>query len=152
MFNVSIPKISDEELMKRYSHIKPVVNVKGKLHYLREFSLDEIKNNSYLWKKYEDVRDEVGKDELQIWSGHDFACLHTYGYPGLFKPSIGEVLSQIKDYDVNKVKAFEIIDYPKTKNDFYRNGLSTIIFDNGFHVSTVRLYVAKVWYIKVGAV
>ena len=43
MFEVSIPIISDEELMKRYEHIKPVIKVDEKLHYFREFTLEELR-------------------------------------------------------------------------------------------------------------
>ena len=109
MFNVSIPTISDKELKKRYEQIKPVITVKGKLHYFREFTFDELRSISYIWNLDEDVREEVGENKLEVLEDRDFVCLHDYGYPGLFKPSIAEVLSQIKEYDLPFVKAFEII-------------------------------------------
>lgn len=143
MFNVSIPKISNEELEKRYEQIKPVVTVDGKLHYFREFTSKELRNRSYLWDSDEDVREEVGENELEILEGRDFVCLHAYGYYGLFKPSIGEVLSQIKEQDVPFIKAFEIIQYPVTASDFYKDSFTSIAFNNGYHVSTVRLYKEK---------
>lgn len=37
MFSMSIPQISDEEVMKRYEQIKPVITVNGKLYHFREF-------------------------------------------------------------------------------------------------------------------
>lgn len=143
MFKVSIPKISDEEMMKRYEQIKPVITVNGKLHYFREFTLKELSGISYLWNSDEDVREEVGEDELEVLEGKDFVCLHGYGYYGLFKPSVGEVLSQIKEYDIPLVKAFEIIESPETASDFHKDSFTSIAFDNGYHVSTVRLYRAK---------
>ena len=143
MFEVSIPIISDEELMKRYEHIKPVIKVDGKLHYFREFTLKELRGISYLWNRNEDVREEVGEDELEALEGRDFVCLHMYGYYGLFKPSVGEVLSQINEYDLPLVKAFEIIESPETAEDFYKDSFTSIAFENGYHVSTVRLYGAK---------
>lgn len=143
MFKVSITSISDEELMKRYEHIKPVIKKEGKLYYLREFTLDEIKGTSYIWNAHEDVREEVGEDELEVLEGRDFFCLHGYGYYGLFKPSIEEVLTQIKEDYIPLVKAFEIIESPKTANDFYKDSFTSIAFDNGYHVSTVRLYGEK---------
>ena len=143
MFEVSIPKISDEEMMERYEHIKPVITMNGKLHHFREFTLEEINGISYLWNRDEDVREEVGDDELEVLEGRDFVCLHGYGYPGLFKPSVGEVLAQIKEQDVPFVKAFEIIESPETANDFYKDSFTSIAFDNGYHVSKVRLYRAK---------
>jgi len=140
MFEVSIPKISDEEMMKRYEQIKPVITVDGKLHYLREFSLKEIKGISYLWNVEKDIREEVKENELCVWQGRDFACIHGYGYCGFFKPSIGEVLSQLRDYEIPFIKAFEIIEEPTTSSDFRKDMLTSIIFDKGYHVSTVRLY------------
>ena len=143
MFNVSIPTISDEELKKRYEQIKPVITVKGKLHYFRKFTFDELRSISYIWNLGEDVREEVGENKLEVLEDRDFVCLHDYGYPGLFKPSIAEVLSQIKEYDLPFVKAFEIIESPQTANDFYKDSFTSIAFDNGYHVSTVRLYGEK---------
>lgn len=143
MFEVSIPKISDEEMMKRYKQIKPVITVNGKLHYFREFTLEELSGISYLWNRHEDVREEVGEDELEVLEGRDFVCLHSYRYYGFFKPSVGEVLFQIKEYDLPFIKAFEIIESPQTAADFHKDSFTSIAFDNGYHVSTVRLYGEK---------
>lgn len=143
MFNVSIPEISSEEMMKRYKQIKPVVNVDGKLHYFREYTLEELSNRSYLFNRDEDVREEVDEDELKIIENAEFICLHSYGYYGFFKPSISEVLAQIDDTILPWVKAFEIIESPQAKNDFFKNSFTSIVFDKGYHVSTVRLYRAK---------
>ncbi|MDE5830843.1 MAG: hypothetical protein K2H53_04175 [Clostridia bacterium] len=143
MFKVSIPKISDEEMMKRYAQIKPVITRNGKLYSLREYTLEEITGTSYTWNLEEDVREEIGKDELEVLEGKEFVCLHGYGYPGFFKPSVGEVLAQIKEHDLHLVKAFEIIASPETKSDFSKDSFTSIAFDNGYHVSTVRLYGKK---------
>ena len=65
--------------------------------------------------------------------GRDFECIHKYGYCGLFKPSIAEVLAQISEEDLEMADAFEIIrlqDWAKNK----------IVFDQGYHISVVRLY------------
>ena len=56
MFKVSIPKISDEEMKKRYEQIKPVITVNGKLHYFREFTFEELSGISYLWNRNEAMR------------------------------------------------------------------------------------------------
>ena len=143
MFKVSIPKISDEEMKKRYEQIKPVITVNGKLHYFREFTFEELSGISYLWNRNEAMREEVCEGELEVLEGRDFVCLHGYGYHGLFKPNVSEVLSQIKECDLPFVKAFEIIESPKTASDFYKDSLTSIAFDNGYHISTVRLYSAK---------
>ena len=91
-----------------------------------------------------DLREEVGKDELEVLEGRDFVCLHSYSYYGFFKPSVGEVLSQIKEHDLPFVKAFEIIESPQTADDFHNDSFTSIAFDNGYHVSTVRLYGLKI--------
>ena len=143
MFKVSIPEISPEEMKKRYEHIKPVITVNNKLHYFREFTLEELTDISYLWNSDEDVGKEVDENELEILEGKDFVCLHGYGYHGFFKPSIGEVLSQIKENEVPFIKAFEIIESPKTVDDFHKDSFTSIAFDNGYHVSIVRLYGEK---------
>ena len=143
MFKVSIPDISQEEVMKRYKKIKPVITKNGKLYRFREFSYDEIWGTSYLWNTDEDVREEVGKDELEVLEDKDFVCLHSYNYYGFFKPSIKEVLAQIEERDIPFVRAFEIIDYPITPSDFYKDSFTSIAFSNGYHVSTVRLYGEK---------
>lgn len=140
MFEVSIPKISDKELKKRYKHIKPVITLNGRLYYFREFTFEELSGISYLWNRGEDVRDEVKKGELVVLEGKDFVCLHKYGHPGLFKPSISEVLSQINEYDLPFVKAFEIVKFPQTATDLSKDSFTSIILNNGYHVSIVRLY------------
>ena len=48
MYNVSIPDISDEELLRRYQKIKPIVEVECVKYFLREFSKEELKNQSYI--------------------------------------------------------------------------------------------------------
>lgn len=143
MFKVSIPKISDEELKKRYEHIKPVITVNGKLHYFRKFTLSELNDVNYLWDRENNVREEVGEGKLEILKGKDFACLHSYGYYEFFKPSIGEILSQIMECDVHLIKAFEIIESPQIPYDFHKDSFTFIAFCNGYHVSTVRLYEEK---------
>ena len=139
MFNVSIPKISDEELKKRYEQIRPVITVNGKLHYFREFTLDELRSINYLWNIAFDVREEVEENKFEVLEGKDFVCLHYYADPRLFKPSVADVLSQIKESDLPFVKAFEIIKSPKKVKDSF----TSIAFDNGYHVSTVMLYGEK---------
>lgn len=144
MFLMGIPKIDDAELKRRYSRVKPVVTVKGKLYHLREYSLSEIKNTSYYDSRERDVRDIVPTATLEIWEGHDFPCLHPYGYPEKdFRPTVSDVLSQISQNDFCWVKAFEIIEAPQGLPNTSANTLRAMAYKNGFHVSIVRLYVSK---------
>ena len=60
--------------------------------------------------------------------------LHTYSFFGFFKPFIAGVLSQIPKEFIKDTVAFEIIDtYPMSGDEF----------DDGYHTSSVRLYVKR---------
>ena len=138
MSEMNILWLPSEEIVKRYSRIKPVVEKNGKLYWLRPFSQKELFGISYLWK---DETDQPVRDgEIVPIQGRDFRCLHTYGYYGLFKPSVAEVLTQIDPEILDTVVAFEIIDSPATAYDFYRDEFTSTAFDSGYLVSTVRLY------------
>ena len=140
MFKVSTPKIPKKEIVRRYAHIKPVITINGKLHYLRDFSPEELSSPDYMWHRVENVQRKVDENELEVWEGRDFACRHNYGYTGSFFPTIHEILSQIKEADVNVVKAFEVLQLfagPKV-NDY------SFMVSNCYYVSIVRLYINKV--------
>lgn len=138
MKNYSIPYMSDEELMRRYLKIKPVATVDGVKYWLRNYSLKELSNMSYIWYARTDKQAPVGT-ALEHHTCYDFECLHTYGYPGFFKPSISEVLAQIPEeiFKQYSIDAFEIIDRPRCSADFNKHKEA---FDKGFHTSIVRLY------------
>lgn len=139
MKELSIPVISDEELMRRYLKIKPVTNVNGKKYWLRNYSIDEMRNASFLPKRIADISTPVG-EALSNHTHYDFHCLHTFGYPGFFKPSVAEVLAQIPQdvYEQYVIDAFEIIDIPTSVDDLNKFWNAT---KQGFHVSVVRLYI-----------
>ena len=140
MYNVSIPEITDEELKTRYKRIKPVVEIEGKKYLLREYTQEELRGKSYLWDMEQDKREEIDIDEYAPLVDYDFECIHKYGYYAFFKPSIAEVLAQIPEDLVGLVDLFEIIEEPKTTEDFSKN---KIVFYNGYHISKVRLYWKK---------
>lgn len=137
MYNVSIPKISKEELNKRYDTIKPIVDLDGKKYLLRDFTEEELKKYVYTSNVTQDKREIVNMDKYVSLVDYDFECLHTYGYYGIFKPTIAEVLAQIPEDLASLVCAFEIIEKPETLEDLMKN---KIVFNNGFHISKVRLY------------
>lgn len=140
MYTVSIPEISREQLISRYETIKPIVTIHGIKYWLRVFSEDELSGISYIWNRNEDKRDPVDMSDIVELKQSDFECIHRYGYYGMFKPSIAEVLSQIPEHELIFVNAFEIIKYPNTAADFKRNPNA---FEQGFHSSTVRLYASR---------
>ena len=79
MKQLSIPQISDEELMRRYLKIKPIAEVGNGKYWLKNYSIDEMRNTSYFWNLFADRRELVG-EALSCHDHHDFQCLHTFGY------------------------------------------------------------------------
>ena len=129
-----IPKMSTEEIAKWYSTIKPIVRKNGKSNYLRELSLNELTKTSYTWlTNPKDYAEVVDYSKLSVIT--DVKMLHTYGYYGFFKPSVGEVIQQIPKRFLKDVVAFEILDGAIAMNSIYREELNA-----GYHVSVVRLY------------
>lgn len=139
MKELSIPQISDEELMRRYLKIKPIAEVGNGKYWLKDYSIDEMRNTSYLWNLFPDRRKPVG-EELYYHDYHEFECLHSFGFHGFFKPSVAEVLAQIPEDCLKHftIDAFEIIGRPTSSGDLnlYRKAL-----EQGFNVSIVRLYI-----------
>ena len=132
---LQIPIINDKRLKELYQLLKPIVTIDEMKYLLREYTLQELKNTSYIWNCHEDIRNIVDTKKLEVVD--DFLCLHTYGYYGLFKPSIAEILSQVPENVIEHANAFEIIEQPETREDIfkYKNAVN-----NGFHLSKVRAY------------
>ena len=130
-----IPKIDDKRLAELYRMLKPIVTIDEMKYLLKEFTLEQLRNQSYIWNRYEDKREIVDPSKLE--PVEDFLCLHTYGYYGLFKPSIAEVLSQVPEKTIYEANTFEIIEAPETREDVFRY---PEVIDNGFHLSKVRSY------------
>ena len=75
MFELSIPQVSKEEILKRYKTIKPVINNNGRLKYFREFSDDEVFRMSLFW----DIEDNLGESAKDLANyNRDFYCLHSF--------------------------------------------------------------------------
>lgn len=140
MADLHIPEITDVRLKQLYSRIKPVMKKagSGELYWLREFSDDELRHVAYTWGDNFDRR--VPDGTIAPIKGKDFRCLHRYGFQGFFKPSIAEVLAQIDPRLLGVVVAFEIIKSPSTEADLRKDPFTSAAFNEGFHVSTVRLY------------
>lgn len=132
-----IPKMSKKNIVKWYSTIKPIVQNKGTPTYLRELSDSELEDVSYTWlNKSTDYGEVADFTKLSVLA--DVKMLHSFGYHGFFKPSVGEVIRQIPKEYLEKVIAFEIIDGGIGMNTTFKAELNA-----GFHVSIVRLYQAK---------
>ena len=132
---LEIPEIDDNRLKELYRLLKPIVTIDEMKYLLREFILQELRNQSYIWNRTEDKRDVVDSSKLE--TVNDFLCLHTWGYYGLFKPSIAEVLSQAPENVIEQANTFEIIESPETREDVFKY---KEVIDNGFHLSKVRAY------------
>lgn len=132
---IIIPKLSNEELIALYERIKPIVEFEDEKYLLRKFTLEQIINTSYIFNIEDDIRVLVDQDNLE--SVEEFPCFHTYGYPGFFKPSIGEVLSQLPEKSKKESKYFEIIEEPDTVDDL---NMYLDVVNQGYHVSKVRTY------------
>ena len=130
-----IPEIDDKRLKELYQLLKPIVTIDEMKYLLREFTLQELRNQSYIWNRHEDKRDIVDSSRLETVD--DFLWLHTFGYYGLFKPSIAEVLSQAPESVIEQANTFEIIESPETREDVFKY---KEVIDNGFHLSKVRAY------------
>lgn len=115
--------------------LKPIVTIDEMKFLLKKFTLAQLRNQSYIWNSRDDKRELV--DPSMLEPVEDFLCLHTYGYYGLFKPSIAEVLSQVPEKTISEANTFEIIESPETAADVFRY---PEVFDNGFHLSKVRSY------------
>ena len=132
---LEIPEIDDKGLKELYQLLKPIVTIDEMKYLLREFTLQELSNQSYIWNRNEDKRDIVDLSKLETID--DFLCLHTCGYYGFFKPSIAEVLSQAPESVIEQANTFEIIESPETREDVFKY---KEVIDNGFHLSKVRAY------------
>lgn len=132
---LEIPEIDDKRLKELYQLLKPIVTIDEMKYLLREFTLQELRNQSYIWNRHEDKRDIVDPSRLETID--DFLCLHTWGYYGLFKPSIAEVLSQAPESVIEQANTFEIIESSETREDVFKY---KEVIDNGFHLSKVRAY------------
>lgn len=132
-----IPEMSNEDIVKWYSNIKPIVDNEGTPTYLRELTNSELQDKAYTWlTEPSDYSDIVDFTKLSVLA--DVKMLHAYGYYGFFQPSVGEVIRQIPKEYLGKVIAFEILE-----GAIGMNGIFNAELNAGFHVSIVRLYEAK---------
>ena len=132
---LEIPKISDKRLKELYSKLKPIVTIEEVKYLLRKFTFKELSGISYIWNAEEDKRDVI--DERNLDPVEEFVCLHRWGYYGLFKPSIKEVLSQAPERTIYKANTFEIVEYPQDANDL---NMYHDVVNSGYHLSKVRSY------------
>ncbi|MCL5006851.1 MAG: hypothetical protein M1153_01775 [Patescibacteria group bacterium] len=137
-----IPKVPRGLILEFVKRIKPVVRMcrdplsgelkltwgEAALYYIAP--VDPF-NRAYTW----DPKPTSLADGLEPVC--DIQTYHSYGYYGIFKPSVAEVLAQIPPELRNAVRAFEIISRPMTVGDLNRNQAA---LSAGYHVAVTRLY------------
>jgi hypothetical protein len=129
-----IPPISNQVLKALAAQIKPIVRDQkrsNKLFYLNVDGLS-LRGESFLWEL--DFGDEA-KDIKPLMQVRTY---HTYGYYGMFKPSIAEVIAQIPVEVRERVVGFEITRRPETAADLNENRAA---LNAGYHVAMATLYV-----------
>lgn len=125
-----IPKVSSERIIELSGRIRPVVEFprKGRC-FIEPVDLFDV---SYTWGP-RPADKATGLKPLR-----EITTYHTYGYYGMFKPSIAEVLAQIPAEYLDMVVAFEIVESPETADDLNREPEA---LNAGYHVATTRLYI-----------
>lgn len=123
---VTIPEMSNEEIIKWYKTIKPIVRKNKIPYFLCELKDEDVPNTHFTWI---DSTQKYGKkvDLSQMSIVAEMLMYHKYLDYMTFKPTIGEVISQIPKGIHENVDAFEIIDCLNEVKD-------------GHHISLVYLY------------
>ena len=125
--NICIPEISDEELRQRADRIKPLVRKDGILFFITE---PNLRGSAFIRSP------ELAGRAPEMCEVARITTYHTYGYPGLFKPSVAEVLAQIPGDILANVSAFEVAG-PADVDDLNREPEA---LRAGFHVAETILY------------
>lgn len=123
----SIPKITNAEIGKRLEHIRPCVRRNGKLHFIDKVDPRQV---SFIWDP------PLAREAPEMPVLRKIRTLHTYGYYGMFKPSLAEVLAQIPKDIIDQVGAFEV-NGPETADDLNQEREA---LDAGYHVAETTLY------------
>lgn len=144
-----IPTITDAQLVERAAMVRPLV-MRTKyettfddfggptgfcerqlgLHYIGPQA--DLRRQSFTWTE------DIGEKAEGLVAAKSVITLHTFGYYGMFKPSIAEVLAQAPD-DLHEYVAFSI-QGPEDADDLGRDQAA---LDAGFHVATVTYYKVK---------
>lgn len=127
---LAIPEIGDFRLRKLGRIIKPLVRSDGELYHIEPVDYRSI---AFAWdpKLTEQAQ---GLNEVAT-----IPTLHTYGYYGLFKPTVAEVLAQIPREIQNQVEAFEVLG-PRDRGDLSKQW---DVVNAGFHLAATVLYSSR---------
>jgi len=117
-----IPSLSEKKLLERASRIKPVVRDKESLHFIKPVDIQSV---AFTWAP------ELTEDAEMLHEFHRIKTYHSFGYGGLFKPSIEEVLAQLPDDIARQMVAFETF------------LMSQEICDGSYHLAETIIYAGE---------
>ena len=135
---IILPQLSDEELWERYKHIKPVAKKDNLFYHLKVYNIEMLRHQSFIWNGKDELREQINPKDIEELD--DFSCYHTYGYYGLFKPTIAEVLQQFPDELLDEANAFYMLKYPESMQDLKEQ---EDIFNLGCHKSKIKALILK---------
>lgn len=135
---IILPEITDEELLKRYKQITPILNIENIYYKLRNLDLYRLKHYSYTQDRFQTEEDIVLEDNILTIG--DFSCYHIRDFYGLFKPTIYEVLSQFPDIYLKDANAFYIYEAPRTKEELEKQ---KDIISAGYYKTKVKAFNIK---------
>jgi hypothetical protein len=131
--------LEEPRLFELAAKIKPVYRPKrgSQLRFVKPdgpnegINLDYLRHTAYLWDPTPGPKAEGLKEIAKI------TTYHSYGYYGLFKPDISEILAQIPAEHLDRCVAFELVDAPEDANDLNKNQQA---LNDGYHVAACILY------------
>lgn len=124
-----IPVIDDDELAQRNSVLRPLVVRDGKLFGVAEQS--DLRGVSYAWAA-------TTTEATGLVAEKTVVTLHRFGYVGLFKPSVAEVLAQAPE-DWSNFVAYSV-EGPDNADEIGREHLA---YKADFHVAVTTYYTAS---------
>ena len=131
----NIPTISDEEVLRRYSQVRPLFNGK-KVSSYNIFDMRTQRDWSDLCTSV-DLSNKIDKYRT-------IGCYYNGIYPYVKYPTIAEILSQIPEEDLRIASYFEVTD-PGTSSGIKHNDWDVVLTqnDNGCTKVEVSLYRIK---------
>lgn len=125
------PEISEEKMIEILKGIKLLHHNHGDESVMWEIQTPtDLCGHSYIWLPI------IGDRTPPLEKIGDIFTFHSYGYYGMFKPSVEEVLRQLQYEDLTKVYGVSI-NGPSTERDLYKY---IGILNAGFHVAVVTLW------------
>jgi len=129
----AVPEGVSQEGINKLAKIFKPIKIKGDKAFL--IKTDDL-DNSFLWDADKHLKPYDGS----LYTLYKFHSVHSYGYQGMFKPSITEVLQQVpKIYTMLKEVFFEVIG-PEDAHDL---NMWIEHVRSGVHVATTTLYLPE---------